>query len=472
MGKVASVALSSGDRSRALGRGAAALALSLCLALCVDLVAPSQSAQAQNAQARNTRPPPPRTTPAYNALFKRVFDDPTNVELTFRFAEEAIKIGDYEAAIGALERILFYNPKLARVKLQLGTLYFKLGAYKMAVSYFEQARAAGGTVGAEAERFIAEMDSRETPHRWSLFAQTGVRYQTNASAGPGNAIRSLGQDAIIDTRFAKVNDWNWFALFGASYIYDLKRGNEDSFEASIIGYYARQARATSFNFGLVEVQAGPRFSLPVKGASVKVYAIAGLSTLSDAPYFESGGAGISTRFLTGNKNIAFIEPSLEYRYRSFHNPGDFTTASQQTGGLLTAAVRAEGAVMERVGWFARLAFDRNETDSSAFNFNSYNRWAIDAGWPISFTLGHENPRAFVVTPTVGAGYVEYDTANPTVDPSVVRTDREWRAGVLFDAQIYKNYGLRTQLLETQNSSNLPNYSNKNFSVTIGPTARF
>src|SRR5690349_11595505 len=125
-----------------------------------------------------------------------MFDDPTNVDVTFRFAALATKLGDYEAAIGALERILLFNPRLARVKLQLGSLYFKLGAYKVARSYFEQARTAGAPadVQAEAERFVAELDSRESPHRWSVFAQTGLRYQTNASTGPGGNIRSFGQD--------------------------------------------------------------------------------------------------------------------------------------------------------------------------------------------------------------------------------------------------------------------------------------
>src|SRR5438067_10241632 len=110
-----------------------------------------------SAMAQASRPPVPRTTPEYNALFKRMFDDPTNVEVTFRFAALATKLGDYEAAIGALERILLFNPRLARVKLQLGSLYFKLGSYKMARSYFEQARTAGASpdVQVEAERFVA-----------------------------------------------------------------------------------------------------------------------------------------------------------------------------------------------------------------------------------------------------------------------------------------------------------------------------
>jgi len=278
-------------------------------------------------QAQASKPPVPKTTPEYNALFKRMFDDPTNVDVTFRFAALATKLGDYEAAIGALERILLFNPRLARVKLQLGSLYFKLGAYKMARSYFEQARAAGGSsdVQAEAERFVAELDRRESPHRWSVFAQTGLRYQTNASTGPGGNIRSFGQDAAIDRRFAKTPDWNWFALLGVNYIYNLQHGNEDAFEASFLGYYAKQFRVSRFDFGLTEVQAGPRFSLPIQGASVKAYAIGTVSTLADALYFGAGGAGVTARFLSENKSVAWVEPSVEYRHRSFHSITDFPT---------------------------------------------------------------------------------------------------------------------------------------------------
>ena len=78
----------------------------------------------------------------------------------------------------------------------------------------------------------------------------------------------------------------------------------------------------------------------------------------------------------------------------------------------------------------------------------------------------------LLTPLAGAGYVSYSVANPTVDPNIVRHDREWRGGVLFDAQIYKNYGIRTQLMYSEISSNLPNYQSHNYAVSFGPTARF
>ena len=131
-------------------RGVLTWAAGLCLFLAACSASWAQGSAP--AAARN---------PQYQALFKRMFDDPTNVEATFRFAEMAIKLGDYEAAIGALERILFFNPNLPRVRLQLGVLYFKLGSYPMARSYFEQARGTPGApadVRTQADQFLAEMD--------------------------------------------------------------------------------------------------------------------------------------------------------------------------------------------------------------------------------------------------------------------------------------------------------------------------
>jgi hypothetical protein len=55
---------------------------------------------------------------------------------------------------------------------------------------------------------------------------------------------------------------------------------------------------------------------------------------------------------------------------------------------------------------------------------------------------------------------------------MVRNDREQRYGAIFDAQVYKNVGLRTQVQYIRIDSSLPNYTTDNLSVSIGPTARF
>ena len=44
-------------------------------------------------------------------LFKRLLLKPDDLDAGFQYAQLETELGDYEAAIGALERILYYNPK-------------------------------------------------------------------------------------------------------------------------------------------------------------------------------------------------------------------------------------------------------------------------------------------------------------------------------------------------------------------------
>jgi hypothetical protein len=55
-------------------------------------------------------------------LFQQMLRNPKNLDVTFAYVKVATDNGDYEAAIGALERVLFYQPGLARVKYELGSL--------------------------------------------------------------------------------------------------------------------------------------------------------------------------------------------------------------------------------------------------------------------------------------------------------------------------------------------------------------
>src|SRR3954466_15042789 len=76
------------------------------------------------------------------ALFQQMLRDPGNLDTTFTYADVSARLGDNEAAVSALERMLLFNPDLPRVQLELGALYFRMGSYEISRSYFEKALAA------------------------------------------------------------------------------------------------------------------------------------------------------------------------------------------------------------------------------------------------------------------------------------------------------------------------------------------
>jgi len=94
-------------------------------------------------------------------LFKRLLLKPDDLDAGFRYAELETELGDYEAAVGALERILYYNPNLPRVNLQLGTLYFHLRSYEMARNCFDAVLNAPDVpldIRTEVQTYVAAID--------------------------------------------------------------------------------------------------------------------------------------------------------------------------------------------------------------------------------------------------------------------------------------------------------------------------
>jgi hypothetical protein len=406
----------------------------------------------------------------YDALFQQMYKSPSNLDVTFKFAEQAVARGDYEAAIGALERMLFFNPNLPRVKLELGVLYFKLGSYELARGYLQDAIKGADVpddIRAQVRAYLYEIDRRLSRYEYSVFFNSGVRYQTNANVGPnGLMVRALGQDAILDNRFGKQPDWNYFNTVATYYAYKLDtRG--DAVEVTFLGLDSHQFQLKQFDLGLVELIVGPRVAIG-QNASFKVYGIGDQVWLGDANYFNAVGGGLSARTTIGNMGVA--EAYVEGRHRNFFDSLNFPTASQQTSDFLTAAVTTDIRIAEPLHWVTRIGYDDNH---AIFDFNSYKRYSIDVAFPFAFGIVlFGTPHQFVFAPTAGYSWADYAAPNAIVDPITIRHDREQRYGAIFDAQIIDNLGFRTQIQYSKIDSTLPNYTTNNFSVAIGPTVQF
>ena len=107
--------------SRSVSGLAAALAVAALLSFGLAPAAAQEAGEeAQELQAE------------YDALFEQMFRDPADLDVTFRYAEVSALLGNFEAAVSALERMLLFNPDLPRGRLELGVLYFRLGSFALA----------------------------------------------------------------------------------------------------------------------------------------------------------------------------------------------------------------------------------------------------------------------------------------------------------------------------------------------------
>ena len=166
-----------------------------------DAVAQDGQPGAIDGQPAGTAPPSIEGEPLAQAqarrrvLFQQMLETPDNLDIAFEYAGLSAQVGDMEASIATLERMLIFAPGLPRLQLELGVLYYRLGAYETARFYFESAVSAPNVpdvVQARVDPYLAEIDRRTAGYRFTGTIIGGVRYQTNA-----NAATSSGTVTIV-----------------------------------------------------------------------------------------------------------------------------------------------------------------------------------------------------------------------------------------------------------------------------------
>jgi Flp pilus assembly protein TadD len=117
-----------------------AIALAVA-ALVASAATPTFATSAATSSAVTQWLPTEETAARREALLKQMIARPNDLDLAFEYANLSSQAGDYEGAISTLERMLIYAPNRPRLQLELGVLYYKIGAYDVARNYFEQALA-------------------------------------------------------------------------------------------------------------------------------------------------------------------------------------------------------------------------------------------------------------------------------------------------------------------------------------------
>jgi hypothetical protein len=403
-------------------------------------------------------------------LFQRMLASPSGLDNTLKYAVGATQAGDIESAISAHEQLLFYNPNLSRVRFELGVLYYRLGSYEMARGYFQSAlamRDISPELQANAEQFIAVINKKLQPDQFSGFAQTGIRYQTNASAGPGQQAL-LASNRTFDSRFLAKPDWNGFGAFGVNYSHDFENQRGDTFEAQVLGYDAQQFAAHQFDVGLLELRAGPRFGIVSdnsNGVSFKPYVVATGAALADAPYSAGIGGGATMHANLGN---VALDPLVEVVQQSYRSSDFYPLAGQLAGTLYTYAFQAAAPIYGGLGWQARVAYVHSNDVYAPY---AYNRYSADILLPWNFSLPGSS-LIWTVTPNFGVSQWLYKAPDPTIDPTIAQRDLEWRLGLGLDIPIRSQFSLGLLVQYRAVSSNLPVFSMRDLAITAGPTVKF
>ncbi len=454
---------------RRLGLGVSVVAL-LAAALSATIVG------ARPAIAQQTQAVSPQLEAEYDAAFQDMLQKPSDLDVLFKFATIASKTGDLEGAISALERMLLVDPDLPRVRLELGVLYYRLGSFEVARSYFEvtlKSASLPPDVKTRAEQFLAESDKRLTRSRFTGEIFAGMRYQSNANLGPPtSSVRLFGQTANLNQAALGTADWGAVTSGFLRHIYDLGQNNPAQLETQLSGYLNRQFQIQAANVSILDLTSGPRFKAfngIFEDVTLKPFGTVGYIWVNDVPYYGSFGSGLEVGTLLSDK--LRNTTNFVWRRQMYQNTWYIPTNNQFTGVEYSANTTFQYALNEAVMLYANGNLQRYQTDSTPWQ--NYTLYGTGAGMSFAFKdplFKSEMPWSISLFANVQWWY--YDQPDAVVDPSVTRQQTDTILNITLSVPFDQRTMFTVSGGRFVRSSDLPNYAFTNNSALIGVTWRF
>lgn len=420
-----------------------------------------------------------------NALFQQMLHDPTNLSVTFAYADVSARLGDNEAAVSALDRLLLFNPNLPRVDLELGVLYYRMGSFEAARSYLQRAAALNPPpdVQARIDQYLTKITVIDAPQRLTGYLMFGAQYQSDMTVSSGSALlQSAVANQLLTTQFSRQAGGNLFVTGGALYSYDLGTQNRDVLEIGGAGLVNHYFKNSEFDLDFGEMTAGPRFRFPnlgipfVQWASLKPYLIVDEVGLGEQQYFYTIGGGVEgTAVLWGDLSARI---AYEFRDKNFTAAADRPSSVGLTGDDNLVILAFKKPVTENSVLTGEFDF---LDQSTRFNYFSNKTYAVSAAYRVSYA----DPTGIIKLPLEteffgSRSWSIYEAPDPccstngsTTAPSGSnRFDRHWRFGVTQYFPVAANISLVLQLERDMVLSNLPIYGYTSNTVLFGPQIRF
>lgn len=407
---------------------------------------------------------------AYDAAFDAMQSDPGNSNKALAYAEAAIKYGDLEGAVGALERLLIIDPNLPRVRLELGVLYYRLGSYALAHTYLDKVLEKTdlpSDVSSQAHKYLAEIDAQSSPFRILGSVQTGLRWQSDANAAP--SLDALGVGQPIGSLGGKTSGWNMFGLLSVNAVYDFQRPDGLALESNLNIYGQKQFkdRLSALDLWIAQFDVGPRINLSVgKGLTIRPYALFDYLMLQQSQYFHSGGGGVSAALQIAPDWAA--NATVEIRQRNYHSDDiKFSLADDRTGAVYTVRGDVRYAISESQILAMSASVERQDAKNPgqatlvyAFGPAYFARFpfpGISADLPVTTTVSVER---------LWRQYDQPYTSSPFAFDT--EADRQWLLSAGINIQVAERIGVQLQLQQYWVDSNIPTskYDNTAISTSV------
>ncbi len=414
-----------------------------------------------------------------DVLFKIILKKPDNLDASFEYASLSIQVGDLEAAISTLERMLIFAPGLPRLQLELGVLYYRIQSFEQSRSYFKAAVSGPNVppeVRARVDQYLAAID-KAGGDRFSGQVRFGLRYQTNANRSTANSLVTLypgggtiGQPFTLNAGSLGSEDGNAYGAGVFHYSMNLPTKG-DTFETDLVTYISGQFDRHELNVAFAELTAGPAFNLKrfgIDNAALGIYGIA--SGVFVDGHFYNSGVGAGSRFVIRPNQATSLLTSVEYRHKEYENSALAPTADLRDG--------------DELRWYGAGTYIL--TPHLAFGLNAYvqRTWAdrdylayTESGFSLGPRFAFASPISkdmpgWTAALNVGAVYRDYQANDPIFSPTEAENDQEVFVGGNLVMPMKNNFALITDAEYRHSESNYSIRNWDNFSVSLSLAKSF
>jgi len=406
-------------------------------------------------------------TRAADALFEQLLKDPKNVDLTFRYAEAAVKAGNIEAAISSLERLLLLDRNFPGVKIELAELYARLHSYDMAQSYLDQAAREPNVddkTKARIQSVRDDIESASSPSKFSSNLLVGLRYQSNASAEPaGSDIIAGGIPQTLSTIFINKPGWDSFVTGNVQHVYDL---GDVKLETNALAYYSKSLGHSDLDLGAIELNTGPRLELNAGEThivSARPYILGNEVLLGEKQFLHSVGTGLSLdrSIMEGLSAAGFYEFRSEWFSNVTLSP-DATTmnANVHSFGLgLNYQVIEDGNLGFQVSYALTNDFASVGSNKGLVLHWTYSQlFQLPAEWDVG---------PLSAAPFLYRIYSRDDGLDPAISTTSVPKTNEWRYGLSGKLGLTNSIAANLNVIRQVATSNIPSDRERNTQVILG-----
>lgn len=397
-------------------------------------------------------------------LFSEVTQRPDDLDLNFKYAQLATKLGKYDEAIAAYERMLIVNPSLNRVKLDMALVYMKSGSYAQAKKLFEDVMAQNPpqTVQDNINRLMAVVRQAEKKHHLSGSITIGFNSDSNASASPATgAVDLFGVSVPLDGSSQAASDDHRFASVTATHTYILPSKNRHTWSTSGTVYKTHQSSIGTLDLTVYSVKTGPTFNIPKLKTKIGMDVGYNDTHLARRTYLQSLNESIKIdHFIT--PKVA-VNLSWQHEKRRFKNTESATTYTLRNGHAneqklgITVTPTKNDVLTAGVTW-------RQEMTKTKYNDNR------QKSLNVSYT--HLFPEDYFLNTSATLKNSQYKGIDTLVNPTTVRDDFERNFSLTFGKKLFDDYTITTSYQWRNIDSNIQNYAYKNERVGVALSYAF